>query len=157
MVVMHWRRSRLIPGLLGVSVLLAVLVALGVAPALAKGHLAAPAAALAKTAPAHILVTSSGRTVYVFAADKRDTSTCYGTCAKFWPPVVVPKGTTPPAKLAGAPGTFGIITRSGGKRQLTYDGAPLYTFAGDKKAGDMKGQGLIASGGYWWIVATGGI
>ena len=44
--------------------------------------------------------------------------------------------------------------RTNGKRQLTYDGAPLYPFVKDKKAGDMTGQGLDVAGGYWWIVVT---
>jgi predicted lipoprotein with Yx(FWY)xxD motif len=45
-------------------------------------------------------------------------------------------------------GTFGATRRTDGKRQLTFDGAPLNTFAQDKKPGDMSGQGLDVSGGY---------
>jgi predicted lipoprotein with Yx(FWY)xxD motif len=62
----------------------------------------------------------------------------------------------PKPTIAGIPGTFGVIKRTDGKRQLTYDGAPLYTFAGDKNAGDMNGQGLFASGGFWWVVVAAG-
>jgi predicted lipoprotein with Yx(FWY)xxD motif len=47
-----------------------------------------------------------------------------------------------------------VITRKDGTRQLTYDGAPLYTFSGDTKAGQMDGQGLNVSGGYWWMVVA---
>jgi predicted lipoprotein with Yx(FWY)xxD motif len=36
----------------------------------------------------------------------------------------------------------------------TYDGAPLYTFIKDKDSGDMYGQGVVASGGYWWAVVV---
>jgi predicted lipoprotein with Yx(FWY)xxD motif len=44
--------------------------------------------------------------------------------------------------------------RTGGQRQLTYDGAPLYTFVNDRQPGQMTGQGLQAFGGYWWVVVA---
>jgi predicted lipoprotein with Yx(FWY)xxD motif len=149
-------RSLSFPALLGGSILLAGLVTFAASPVLARVHTSAPAAAPVKTKAAHILATSKGRTLYVFAADSKDKSACYGECAKFWPPRLVTTGTTPPAKVKGVPGTFGVFTRTDGTQQLTYDGAPLYTFAGDKKAGDMNGQGLLASGGFWWAVVAGG-
>lgn len=149
-------RSRRVASLLGATLLLSPLVDLAVSPVLAKGHTAAPAAAPVKTRAAHILVTPKGMTLYVFAPDPKDKSTCYNTCAKFWPPRLVKSGTTPKAKLDGILGTFGVTARTDGTQQLTYDGAPLYTFAGDKKAGDMNGQGVVASGGYWWVVVAAG-
>jgi predicted lipoprotein with Yx(FWY)xxD motif len=111
---------------------------------------------LVKLANAKILVTSTGMTLYVFAKDPANKSMCYGTCAKYWPPYLVAKGTTPAASMSGIPGTFGTVARTDGTQQLTYDGAPLYTFLGDKKPGDMNGQGLTASGGYWWVVVAAG-
>lgn len=143
------------PFLIALGTLLAGLVALS-ASAEARGRVLAPAAAPVKTTTAHILTTQKGMTLYVFAPDPKGKSTCYGQCATFWPPRVVAAGVTPPSKVAGVPGTFGVITRTDGKRQLTYDGAPLYTFLEDKKAGDMNGQGLVAAGGYWWIVVAAG-
>lgn len=112
------------------------------------------AAALVKTSPAHILVTSSGKTLYVFAKDTKTMSMCTGKCAAFWPPLLVPMGTKVPAAMTGVMGKFGELMLTGGKAQLTYDGAPLYTFASDKKAGDMIGQGI---GGLWWAVAVPGM
>jgi predicted lipoprotein with Yx(FWY)xxD motif len=47
-------------------------------------------------------------------------------------------------------GDFGTITREDGKKQTTYKGMPLYYFAGDKKAGDVTGQGM----GKVWYVAN---
>ncbi|HXT33958.1 MAG TPA: hypothetical protein VN837_00145 [Chloroflexota bacterium] len=35
---------------------------------------------------------------------------------------------------------------------MTYDGAPLYTFANDKKPGDVNGEGVL---GLWWAVVVG--
>ena len=130
------------------------LLAVAVTGAQASSHTGAGAAPV-KTSAANILVTPKGATLYVFAPDQKNKSTCYGECAKFWPPLLV-KGANAPAHMAGIPGTFGVTMRKDGSHQLTYDGAPLYTFLNDKKAGQMNGQGLDVAGGYWWVVVAGG-
>jgi predicted lipoprotein with Yx(FWY)xxD motif len=112
------------------------------------------APALVKTAPSHVLVNAKGMTLYVFAKDTKGKSNCTGQCATFWPPLLVPSGVTPPAKMTGVAGTFGVIMLPNGGDQLTYDGAPLYTFANDKKPGDIKGQGVL---GLWWAVVAPGV
>jgi predicted lipoprotein with Yx(FWY)xxD motif len=112
------------------------------------------AAALVKTAPTQMLVGGRGMTLYVYAPDKKNKSVCYGECAAYWPPVIVPTGTKVPTTMPGIKGTFGVTMRTNGKRQLTYDGAPLYRFVQDKKPGDMTGQGLDVAGGYWWVVVV---
>jgi predicted lipoprotein with Yx(FWY)xxD motif len=114
------------------------------------------AAAAVNVASAQILVTPMGYTLYVLAADPPNKSTCYNTCATFWPPLLVAKGTQPAASVPGVPGSFGVTVRTDGAQQLTYDHAPLYTFLLDKKPGDMKGQGRFKFGGNWWIVVAGG-
>jgi Secreted repeat of unknown function len=40
--------------------------------------------------------------------------------------------------------------------QATYDGHPLYTYAGDSAAGQVKGNGLNVSGGLWWAMTPAG-
>ena len=115
------------------------------------GSAAATGAGLVKTAPARLLVTAHGKTLYVFAMDKPNKSLCAGGCAKFWPPLLVPAGMSVPATMAGLSGKFGVTSRAGGGRQLTIDGAPLYTFANDAKAGDIAGQGFV---GLWWAVTA---
>lgn len=112
------------------------------------------APALVKTAAAQILVNAQGMTLYIFTPDKHNKSVCTGQCAHYWPPATVSKGTKVAAILPGVSGTFGVTMRADEKQQLTYDGAPLYTFIEDKKPGDMTGQG--SQGGTWWVVVVPG-
>jgi len=50
------------------------------------------------------------------------------------------------------PGKLGTITRSDGSVQATWNGHPLYTYAGDHAAGQTSGNKLNASGGLWYAV-----
>jgi predicted lipoprotein with Yx(FWY)xxD motif len=65
--------------------------------------------------------------VYADSKDPKDHSTCTGSCALLWMPVL----TSAPA-LAG-PGisskSLGEIKRSGGTKQLTFKGKPLYFYS----------------------------
>ncbi|MGH3435648.1 MAG: COG4315 family predicted lipoprotein [Sciscionella sp.] len=114
----------------------------------------AGAAAAAAASTSH-LIDGSGRTLYLFAADKGSTSSCYGSCAQYWPPVKA--GTQ--LKLSGGgatSGTLGTTPRKDGSKQVTYAGHPLYTYSGDSRPGDTAGQGRNLSGGLWWIVSPSG-
>ena len=48
---------------------------------------------------------------------------------------------------------LGTITRDDGTTQVTYNGWPLYYFAGDTAAGDTTGQGME---GVWFLVSPTG-
>ena|SRR5216683_7824462 len=101
-----------------------------------------------------ILVDGTGMTVYLFVADSGAVSTCYGSCAQIWPPVV-----TTGAVQAGTGATtsfLGTSKRTDGKTQVTYAGHPLYYFVQDKKAGDATGQGVNGFGALWWVLAPSG-
>jgi predicted lipoprotein with Yx(FWY)xxD motif len=100
---------------------------------------------------AQVLTNSAGFTLYWFAPDTSTTSKCTGSCATYWPPV---KG--PATAGSGVTGTLGVITRPDGTMQATYDGHPLYTYAGDSAPGQNKGNGLNASGGLWHEVTVSG-
>ena len=110
--------------------------------------------AAAQTSLGSILVDGKGMTVYMFAADKGGRSVCDGSCATYWPPVPAPA--TLPAALPGVTATLGTTTRGDGSKQLTVDGRPVYTYAGDKGPGTTAGQGTNLSGGLWWVLTPDG-
>jgi len=108
----------------------------------------------AKGKPGTFLVDSSGRSLYLFEADKSSTSTCTGACAAAWPPV-----TTTGAPTAGTgvkASLLGTSKRDDGKMEVTYNGHPLYYFANDSAPGDIKGQGVDAFGAEWYAVSPEG-
>ncbi|MGH3257175.1 MAG: COG4315 family predicted lipoprotein [Streptosporangiaceae bacterium] len=76
----------------------------------------------------YVLAEANGQVVYTYAHDtKGGTPTCTGSCADIWAPVTgVPKT----ALGESFPGTFGLVARSDGTKQMTYNGYPLYTFKG---------------------------
>ena len=138
----------------------AALVALGallttLTAAAAPGHDAAgrgPIVTIGTTDLGDILIDARGRTLYLYTPDKKNTSTCYGQCAKFWPPLIATKH--------GAKGAHGVKTkllgttkRKDGKLQVTYAGHPLYFFAEDAAPGDVFGQGLQ---NIWYAVDAAG-
>jgi predicted lipoprotein with Yx(FWY)xxD motif len=93
------------------------------------------------------LVDTKGITLYIFANDTANVSNCSGTCVTNWPPLLT-KG-TPVAGTGLADSLLGTITRSDGSLQVTYNSMPLYYFAGDKAAGDIKGQGVK---NIWFVI-----
>jgi predicted lipoprotein with Yx(FWY)xxD motif len=100
------------------------------------------------------LTDGSGRAVYLWVKDTAGKSACSGACAGAWPPV------TGNGTVAGSGGVtageLGTITRSDGTKQVTYDGHPLYYYAGDSGAGQDNGQGSDGFGAKWWLVAPSG-
>jgi predicted lipoprotein with Yx(FWY)xxD motif len=78
-------------------------------------------------------------TLYTFAKDPIGKSACVNQCAVNWPPLE-PSG--PLTADPSAKGTLGVITRTNGVSQITYNGKPLYTWINDKKPGDATGEGV---------------
>ncbi len=100
-----------------------------------------------------ILTNAAGRTLYVFVDDllTKDASACTGDCANDWPPALAPRTVV---VGRGVTGKVGTVTRTDGRRQLTMDGRPLYTFSGDRKPGDLRGNGV---GNRWWAMTPTGL
>jgi predicted lipoprotein with Yx(FWY)xxD motif len=98
------------------------------------------------------VVNQDGFLLYRFDRDTNDppSSNCDGDCAEVWPPAL----TDGNPRLKGvSDDAVGTISREDGTRQITLDGWPLYTYIGDKKAGQWKGQGV---GGTWFVIQPNG-
>ena len=87
------------------------------------------------------LANESEFALYTFKADVAysNVSACTGSCIANWPPFYVTNLTVAPGLNVSA---FGTITRTGGAKQLTYTGWPLYLFVGDGQADQVNGNGV---------------
>ena len=93
-----------------------------------------------------VIVDAQGRTLYRFTAEAQGRPVCTGACVDTWPPATVNAAGALPAHVA-------TVKRDDGALQLTYDGHPLYRYAGDSSKADAKGEGV---GGQWYVVKAGG-
>lgn len=102
-----------------------------------------------------ILVSANGRTLYRYTLDRKGINRCTSdaTCNKFWPPLLIAASAKPTAATGASTSLLGTIKAAHGMRQVTYAGFPLYTFAGDKAAGQTKGQAFESK---WYVVNTKG-
>jgi predicted lipoprotein with Yx(FWY)xxD motif len=112
--------------------LLSILPALGAALILASGPMAAtprPAIRYVDDQFGAILATPKKQALYYWQVEKRAGGKirCTGACAKLWPPLYAKS--TVPKHVAGVKGTFGTIKRPAGRKQVTYNGLAVYTYA----------------------------
>jgi predicted lipoprotein with Yx(FWY)xxD motif len=99
-----------------------------------------------------VLVDSRGLTLYHLSGEQNGKWICTSaTCVKAWHPLAASSGGAPSASV----GSLGTVKRPGGTMQVTYKGMPVYTFAGDTKPGEAKGQG-IKDVGVWTAVTAKG-
>jgi predicted lipoprotein with Yx(FWY)xxD motif len=132
--------------------LVAALVAMAVAGS-ALGASAGQSARVVSTTKnasigATVLVNLKGRTLYSLSVERKGKFICTDkTCLSFWHPLVVKAGVAP----TGAK-SLGTVRRPDGRRQVTYRGGPLYTFSGDQRRSDAKGEGFKDVG--VWHAAT---
>ena len=131
--------------------------------ALAAGASSTQAAMTATPAHAKLILRSSeygkvifaanGNVLYMFGPDKTGKSTCYGVCAKAWPPLLT-KG----APTVG-PGLnrklLGTTKRKNGALQVTYNHHPLYFFSEDMH-GKIMCQHAVMHGGIWLVLKASG-
>jgi predicted lipoprotein with Yx(FWY)xxD motif len=99
----------------------------------------------------NVLVDAEGMTLYEYTPDEGTTSTCYGECASFWPPLVA-KG-SPTGGEGVMSSALGTTKRKDGTMQVTYHGHPLYTFAEDSEPGEANGNEFE---GIWFVLNEAG-
>ncbi len=114
------------------------------------GASAAPSGVVASAEKAKVgsvIVDAQGRTLYRFTAEAQGVPVCTGACVGTWPPALA-------STASGLPKHVATVKRpDGGALQLTYDGHPLYRYAGDASKADANGEGV---GGQWFVLKTGG-
>jgi predicted lipoprotein with Yx(FWY)xxD motif len=133
-------------------VLVAVL-ALGAGTASASSRASRSTVTLRTSAYGKILFDGTGRALYAFTKDPRRKSVCAGACAKAWPPYVV--AARPKAGAGVKVSLLGTTKRAGGPIQVTYNGRPLYYYAGDL-VGQVRCQNVSEFGGLWLVVRANG-
>jgi predicted lipoprotein with Yx(FWY)xxD motif len=101
-----------------------------------------------------ILVTSQGLTLYDFHKDKGSKSACYDACAAAWPPLLTEGD--PQAQGPADRSMLGTTERKDGTVQVTYNGWPLYTYAGDQGPGEAKGNDIDQFGAEWYALQPDG-
>jgi len=93
------------------------------------------------------LTDGSGMSLYISLKDVTNKNSCDTACLAIWRPVLVS------GKIIAGDGVnlanLGIITRQDGTHQVTYLGAPLYTYSKDVNPGDTTGHGID---GIWFLV-----
>jgi predicted lipoprotein with Yx(FWY)xxD motif len=123
--------------------------------AAATGGSATGVAITTKTSSAGAFLTNaSGRAIYLWVKDGKDSSACSGGCASAWPPVTTTGALTASGGVNKA--ELSTFTRSDGTKQVAYDGHPLYYFEGDPGPGEVTGQGSDSFGAKWWLVDPAG-
>src|SRR4051794_15098399 len=86
-----------------------------------------------------VLVDSAGQALY--ASDQEPAAhrvLCTGACTSFWEPLTA---TPNVSSSSSVPGKLGTVKRPDGSTQVTYNGAPVYSFTQDS-AGEVTGDGF---------------
>lgn len=103
---------------------------------------------------ADVLATAAGATVYTLSGATTRHPKCKRSdgCTRVWRAVTVGPAVRP-SKPSNVGGRL-RIWRHQGIRQLTLDGRPLYTFAGDSGPGVARGDRIRSFGGTWNVIRT---
>ncbi len=149
------RTSIILAGVLaGAASCSAVASAHGGAPAAHAGR--AATVQLRHTSVGTILTSSSGATLYEFTRDHGSENSCVKVsgCSAVWPALQT-SGT--PSAGAGVEGSLlSSIRLSGGARQVTYAGHPLYLYSSGTRPGETSYVGITEFGGAWDAISASG-
>ena len=140
----HWIRGSL-------PIVLLAVAGVGIAVAATTRSSSATVKGVSTSRYGTVLVDASGMTLYRYTPDSKGVNTCTRVvaCNTFWPRLLV-KGAAKPTVGSGASAKLlGTLAQPKGLTQVSYAGFPLYLFAGDKKAGDVNGEGIE---GKWYVV-----
>jgi predicted lipoprotein with Yx(FWY)xxD motif len=101
---------------------------------------------------ASVLVDAQGLTLYHLSGEQSGKWICTSAaCVKVWHPLAASTGGAP----SGSVGSLASVKRPGATMQVTFEGMPLYSFVGDTKRGEAKGQGIKDVGVWTALTAKG--
>lgn len=100
-----------------------------------------------------ILFDSHRQAIYLFDKEETKKAECYGDCAKAWPPVLT-KG-KPRAGKGIDKDLLGTTKRRNGRKQVTYNGHPLYFYA-HEDPGQVLCHDVRSFGGLWLVMKANG-
>jgi predicted lipoprotein with Yx(FWY)xxD motif len=153
------KRIRLIRSAILTAAVIAALPAIlaGTAGAAGSAHAArTQKIQLRHTSFGKVLVDSRGFVVYRFSKDTGRKNTCLmvSECSTTWPAL------TSSAQPTAGPGVnaslLSTIRLSGGQRQVTYAGHPLYRYAASTEPGEAGYGGVKQFGGTWYALSASG-
>lgn len=121
---------------------------------LRRRRLAGTIVSVRRTRLGLVLVDRRGRTLYLFEKDRGGHSSCFGACASVWPPLTT--SGRPRASHGVLQAKLRTTSRSARVLQVTYNGHPLYYYAGDSRVGQTNGEGLDQFGARWWTLSAAG-
>jgi predicted lipoprotein with Yx(FWY)xxD motif len=112
--------------------------------------------AMVKAADAsHGYLTDSANNALYFLEDNQNGEKCDAACQEAWPPVTASGGRTVAGEGA-QPEMLKTSPLSGGRYHLSYNGHPLYRYAGDRGAGRATGHGVSDKWGKWHLMSVEG-
>src|SRR3954451_15266060 len=85
-----------------------------------------------------VLVDSKGFALYSPKQDTSRTIRCTGSCTAIWVPLTVKGSPTGDSSVAG---NLETVIPPDGRKQVTFDGKPLYTFVEDNSPKTVNGDG----------------
>ncbi len=101
-----------------------------------------------------VLADHRGYTLYVLSIETGGRIVCRGGCLSIWPPLLVPGSVRRVVAPHEVGGHLGLVARPGGVEQVTDNGYPLYTYAGDGQPRQAAGEGIDSFGGVWYLVSA---
>lgn len=111
-----------------------------------------PKIALGDSQFGQVLFDGRRQAIYIFDRERSSRSRCYGDCAAAWPPVLT--RSEPVAARGIRRSLLGTTRRRDGKRQVTYNGHPLYYYA--EPRGVVTCHNVREFGGLWLAVQADG-
>ena len=96
------------------------------------------------------LTDSNGFTLYTYKKDGDQKSVCTGSCAETWIPFLSYNEINLPGYVDELTKQLNFATRPDKKAQFSFGPDPVYYYSGDKKPGDVNGNGMDSAN--WSIV-----